>query len=203
MPVHVAAEGNASRAISTAFIAKTARRMLDALQLKKAELSILLTSDDQIKNLNRDYRHKDRATDVLAFAMREGAHADLAGEMLGDVVISLETATRQAGAQGHTLREEVVFLLGHGLLHLLGWDHDTKPKDRAMRRETERLCAAAGVPAPARPGIPTRESSRDARRARTNEPKPRPAATKTKESPARGGAKSRAKSTERPRRKSE
>lgn len=148
MPVHVTTGGKAGRALSAAFVRKIAAKMLTTLQIKEAELSILLTDDDQIHILNRDYRQKDRPTDVLAFAMREGERGELAGDVLGDVVISLETAERQAHAQGHSLREEAVFLLGHGLLHLLGWDHETKAKDRAMRLETERLCAAAGVPAP-------------------------------------------------------
>lgn len=148
MPVHVTTGGKAGRALSAAFVRKIAAKMLATLQIKEAELSILLTDDDQIHILNRDYRQKDRPTDVLAFAMREGERGELAGDVLGDVVISLETAERQAHAQGHSLREEAVFLLGHGLLHLLGWDHETKAKDRAMRLETERLCAAAGVPAP-------------------------------------------------------
>lgn len=117
--------------------------MLATLQLKNAELSILLTSDDQIHILNRDYRKKNRPTDVLAFAMREGIHGEMAGDVLGDVVISLDTAARQAGEQGRSMQGEVTFLLAHGLLHLLGWDHDTDAKDRAMRAETERLCRAA------------------------------------------------------------
>lgn len=154
MLVHVAAEGKVPREVGPTFVKSVAKKMLAALQIKEAELSIVLTDDAQIKILNRDYRQKDRPTDVLAFAMREGETGQLAGDLLGDVVISLETAARQASGQGHSLREEVVFLLGHGLLHLLGWDHETKAKDRAMRAETERLCAAAGVAAPKAAGTP-------------------------------------------------
>lgn len=143
MPVHLTAEFSGPRGFRTALVKTYAQRMLDTLQLKDAELSILLTSDDQIHILNRDYRKKDRPTDVLAFAMREGKHGELAGDVLGDVVISLQTAARQAPEQGRSMQEEVTFLLAHGLLHLLGWDHDTDAKDRAMRRETERLCRAA------------------------------------------------------------
>lgn len=117
--------------------------MLRLLQLEKAELSILLTGDRQIHKLNRIYRDKDRPTDVLAFAMREGEFADVAGGLLGDVIISIPTASRQAKARGAATLDEVTMLLAHGLLHLLGWDHDTKKKDAAMRAETNRLCAAA------------------------------------------------------------
>jgi probable rRNA maturation factor len=120
--------------------------MLTFLQIEQSELSILLTGDNQIHILNRQYRKKDRPTDVLAFAMREGSHSEFAGEILGDVVISLETAARQAKEHDRAPLEEVTFLLAHGLLHLLGWDHDTEAKDKAMRRETERLCRAAVAP---------------------------------------------------------
>jgi len=155
---------------------RVGKKMLGALQIDDAELSIVLTDDAQIRILNRDYRHKDRPTDVLAFAIREGAHGELAGEMLGDVVISLETADRQAREHGHSLREEAVFLLAHGLLHLLGWDHDTKAKDAAMRRESERLCAAAGIPAPAAAGgVVNTKSKKSATKKRTS----RRAPTKT------------------------
>jgi probable rRNA maturation factor len=117
--------------------------MLDALQLDKAELSIVLTDNVQMRELNREYRGKDKSTDVLAFAMREGDFARLAGELLGDVIVSIPTARRQARERGKTTLEEVTMLLAHGLLHLLGWDHDTKEKDRRMRAETDRLVSAA------------------------------------------------------------
>jgi probable rRNA maturation factor len=113
-----------------------------------SELSIVLTGDDQMRKLNRIYRNKDRPTDVLAFAQREGEHGDRAGRLLGDVVLSIPTARRQAEAAGRDLGSELTMLLAHGLLHLVGWDHDTPAKDRAMRRETDRLCAAAARSGP-------------------------------------------------------
>jgi probable rRNA maturation factor len=120
-----------------------ARAMLEALRMTECELSILLTGDSQIAVLNRVYRKKNRPTDVLAFAQREGEHGDRSGALLGDVVLSVETAKRQAQARGATLASELTMLLAHGLLHLLGWDHETPSKDRRMRRETARLTAAA------------------------------------------------------------
>ncbi len=107
-----------------------------------AELSILLTGDDQIQVLNRVYRKKNQPTDVLAFAQREAAGGS--SSILGDVVVSVPTARRQAERRGWDVLSEVTMLVAHGLLHLLGWDHDTAAKDRRMRRETERLCVAAG-----------------------------------------------------------
>jgi probable rRNA maturation factor len=117
--------------------------MIHLLQLKKSEVSFLLTDDNRVHQLNKVYRHKDRPTDVLAFAMREGEFGGLAGEVLGDVIISVPTARRQAQEAGKDVLEEVTMLAAHGLLHLLGWDHDTPAKDRRMKAETERLLAAA------------------------------------------------------------
>ncbi len=109
------------------------------------ELSIVLTGDDQIELLNQVYRQKNRPTDVLAFAQREGPLGDPSGRLLGDVVVSVPTARRQACSRGADVAAEVTMLLAHGLLHLLGWDHDTPAKDRRMRRETARLCLAASA----------------------------------------------------------
>jgi probable rRNA maturation factor len=120
--------------------------MIAALSLENRELSIVLTDDDQIHELNRLYRGKDKPTDVLAFAMGEGEFGDLSGKMLGDVIVSVPMARRQARERGVSVLEETTMLLAHGLLHLLGWDHDTVAKDRAMRAETDRLCVAARSP---------------------------------------------------------
>lgn len=120
--------------------------MLSALGMPSAEVSILLTDDREIRALNRDYRGVDRATDVLSFAMREGEGARIAGDVLGDLVISMQTCARQAREAKRSLLDESTMLLAHGLLHLLGWDHETAAKDRAMRAETDRLCVAAGAP---------------------------------------------------------
>lgn len=113
--------------------------MMAKLKLDKCELSILLTNDNQIQKLNRDYRQKDRPTDVLAFAMREGEPVGLSTGLLGDVVISVPTAFRQASALGRSALDEVTHLLAHGLLHLLGWDHQTDAEDRRMRRKVLEL----------------------------------------------------------------
>jgi probable rRNA maturation factor len=145
VPVHLAVDIRAPRGFKASLVRRHAQRMLATLQIEKLELSILITGDEQIHILNRDYRKKNRPTDVLAFAMREGERSELAGDVLGDVVISVETAARQAADHGRSTQDEVTFLLAHGLLHLLGWDHDTPSKDRAMTRETERLCRAAAA----------------------------------------------------------
>jgi probable rRNA maturation factor len=121
--------------------------MLALLQLEKAELSLVLSGDGEIRELNKVYRGKDKATDVLAFPMREGdfgrLHAALPSRLLGDVIVSVPTAERQASAAKREALAEITMLVAHGLLHLLGWDHETPAKDRKMRRETERLVLAA------------------------------------------------------------
>jgi probable rRNA maturation factor len=154
MKVLVTTQGRAGRAIAASTVRRAAMEMLRALELPDAELSILLCGDREIHALNRDYRHKDKPTDVLAFAMREGEGGEISGNVLGDVVISLETAARQAVEHEHPVKTEVLMLLAHGLLHLLGWDHQTSAEDRRMRAEVARLVAAA-----------TRASARPAKRA--------------------------------------
>jgi len=124
-------------------ILRRIKAMIQLLQLKKAEVSFVLTDDKRIHELNKIYRHKNRPTDVLAFAMHEGEFGALAGSLLGDVIVSVPTARKQALSAGTPLLAEVTMLLAHGLLHLLGWDHRTDAEDRRMRAETGRLCAAA------------------------------------------------------------
>jgi probable rRNA maturation factor len=143
VPVRIVVEAGPHEGVSRAALMRRARAMLRALQLPNAELSILVTGDDQIRKLNQVYRRKNRPTDVLAFALREGEHSEKAGVLLGDVVVSVPTARRQARASGHDVTSELTMLLAHGLLHLLGWDHDTPARDRRMRDETQRLCEAA------------------------------------------------------------
>jgi len=123
-----------------------AERVLAALGEPGTELAISLVSDAEIHTLNRDYRGKDQPTDVLGFAMREGEPTPDGEDVLGDVVISLDTAARQAAERGVTLASEVRDLLIHGILHLLGYDHEVganesrrmKAKERWLRRVLER-----------------------------------------------------------------
>jgi len=114
--------------VTATAVRRDAARLLALLDVA-AELSVALVSDAEMQALNRDYRGADRPTDVLAFALREGAHADVHADVLGDVVISLDTAARQAAARGHAVGDEVRFLLAHGILHLLGYDHERSPAD--------------------------------------------------------------------------
>src|SRR5215831_19095963 len=146
--VLVSLRGGSFAGISRRQVQTWAARMLAALALDEAELSVAITGDREIHVLNRLYRNIDRPTDVLAFAMREGDGPPAAGpsersEVLGDIVVSVETARRQAARRGRTLESEVRMLLAHGLLHLVGYDHKTRAEARAMGAETRRLCRAA------------------------------------------------------------
>jgi probable rRNA maturation factor len=143
MPVRLIVEDGPYAGVSRVDVTRRARAMLEALQMKERELSILLTGDNQIQKLNRIYRKKNRPTDVLAFSQHEGEMGDRSDRLLGDVVVSIPTARRQADARKRDLVSELTMLLAHGLLHLLGWDHETAAEDRRMRAETNRLCAAA------------------------------------------------------------
>ncbi len=115
--------------------------LLVAAALPDAELSVVLCDDDFIAVLNRDYRGKDAPTDVLSFPQGD----ELSGEVvLGDAIISLPTAARQAAERGHTVMQELRVLLVHGLMHLLGHDHMTPAQAAEMQAGEHKLLAALG-----------------------------------------------------------
>lgn len=143
MPVTVRWQGKGRCKLPGATLRTRGERMMRALGMSADELSIVLCDDKTIHALNRDYRGKDKPTDVLAFAMREGRDARFAGPMLGDVIISLDTAGRQAKERRYALLDEVTMLLAHGLLHLLGFDHPNRREERRMTARTDMLVAAA------------------------------------------------------------
>ena len=123
--------------VRTGEVSTTARKILLALGCLKAELSLLFVNDAQIRRLNKRYRKINRPTDVLAFPMLEGDVFPSRSQLLGDVVISLETAKRQAKVVGHSLEQEVRTLLIHGILHLLGYNHeDSEDAARLVERKT-------------------------------------------------------------------
>jgi len=111
--------------------------LLRRLDLEGSELSLVVCDDAFIRPLNRDYRGKDAPTDVLSFAMQEGEAVREDDPVLGDLVISAETAARQAEEQGHGLDAELRVLLVHGLLHLLGYDHEVDEDEAEQMRAAE------------------------------------------------------------------
>jgi len=113
-------------------IKQVAEFVLHGLGMKGMELSVVLVSDRRIQELNRTYLGRSRPTDVLAFSQTEGEGGGLHPGFLGDVVISVETAAREAKERGRGLQEELDLLLVHGILHLAGYEH-TETKQEAAR----------------------------------------------------------------------
>lgn len=118
---------------------RSLQQISQALGLEDKELSVVLVNDERIALLNLQYRKQTGATDVLAFAMQEGEFAEINPQLLGDVVISVETAQRQAREQQHSLTKELQILLIHGVLHLLGYDHMEQAEAELMRNEEIKL----------------------------------------------------------------
>ncbi len=118
---------------------------------KDAEVSVSFVTNKEIKSLNKAYRDKDIETDVLSFPLTnddgtQEVNAETGFVLLGDVVISLETAVKQAEMYGHSLEREVGFLTVHSMLHLLGYDHETSPLDeRIMREKEENVLEKLGI----------------------------------------------------------
>ena len=127
-----------------------ARALVYEKALDDAEISVTLTDDDGIHNLNCQYRNVDRPTDVLSFPMydfRSGDEVEDIPAQYGDIVISLETAKRQAEEYGHNIEREIAFLTVHSVLHLLGYDHEVSPEEEAemFRRQREILDIAGFI----------------------------------------------------------
>ena len=113
-------------------IRKKAQAILNALDNPEAELSVVLVDDSEITALNQKYLNRAGPTNVIAFPMREGEFSDLSPLLLGDVVISTETAGREALDAGLHIETRLDQLLVHGILHLLGFDHESNPDDAAQ-----------------------------------------------------------------------
>jgi probable rRNA maturation factor len=155
--VEVTTRGGPFADASSAVIRRRASKMLEHLGLRGVEICVALVDDATIRELNSSFRQKDKPTDVLSFPLHErpkrwkprdargeeiGAGWPHAGP-LGDVIVSVETARRQAAAQRRPLLAEITMLLAHGVLHLLGYDHRDDAEDREMTARTRELEAAA------------------------------------------------------------
>jgi probable rRNA maturation factor len=123
---------------------------IEVEELPPVEVSVTVTDDDEIHRLNREYRQVDRPTDVLSFPLWEPDEDWVIGEEeeyvpLGDIVISLPRAREQASEYGHSLKREMGFLAVHGLLHLLGYDHETEEQEREMFSRQEEILGRIGL----------------------------------------------------------
>ncbi len=115
-----------------------------------AEVGVTLTDNEYIKELNTKYRNKECSTDVLSFALNEGEEPEIVDgpsvNLIGDIIISVETAQMQAEEYGHSLERELAFLTVHGMMHLLGYDHIEEEDRIEMRKEEEYVLGELGIP---------------------------------------------------------
>lgn len=119
---------------------KRAQAILNALGSPEGELSILVVDDSEITTLNKDYLNRLGPTNVIAFPMKEGDFSDINPQLLGDVVISIETAGREALLSGISTEERFAQLLVHGILHLFGFDHEKSEQNvRKMEKKSNEL----------------------------------------------------------------
>jgi probable rRNA maturation factor len=147
MPVHMQSQVR-GLTFDQARLNRLARTILSDVGEGSAELGIMFVGDQRMRGLNRRYRGKDRTTDVLAFATREALHSS--AELLGDVVIAVPTAARQAKQGQRSLDEELMVLLVHGILHLCGYDHERSEKEARRMHRRERMILRSLVQVPKR-----------------------------------------------------
>lgn len=108
-------------------------------KVKKATFNIIFITDTEIQKINKQYRNQDKPTDVISFALEENKkeQAFLKERVLGDIYISIDRAKKQADDYNHSLKRELCFLAVHGLLHLLGYNHQTKEEEKIMFKKQE------------------------------------------------------------------
>ncbi|MBN1828273.1 MAG: rRNA maturation RNase YbeY [Deltaproteobacteria bacterium] len=119
-------------------IAAVCRTLLSWIAPEECELSILIVSDSGIRKINKKYLGRDCATNVISFAMSEGDFGDINPHLLGDIVISSETAKRQSEETGISLDDSIDYLIIHGILHLMGYDHERPGSDAALMEKKEK-----------------------------------------------------------------
>lgn len=129
------------RKVPIAWLKKTGQEILEILEQNRTELSIAVVDNGEIQELNARYRNRDEPTDVLSFSAERRLPAGT--EVLGDVVISVEKAEEQARKRGETLEQEMTALLIHGVLHLLGYDHERSRRDARIMRALEKKVSRA------------------------------------------------------------
>ena len=134
--------GLATTRFDRALLARRTRGVLRAVGQARAELSVALVGDVAMAELNEHHRDARGPTDVLSFSLVEGAHSEFRGALLGDVVIDVEQAARQARRARRSFDDELARLMIHGVLHLLGHDHEEDDEARSMRAEERRLWQA-------------------------------------------------------------
>lgn len=128
-------------------IKQSLNAILNILECQNKEISLLFVNDEQIIRINRDYMGRNCPTNVISFSMSEGEFGEINPDILGDIVISVETALRNANEENIDFEDEVEFLLIHGLLHLLGYNHENTSKNEAEimhKKEQDIFCQLKG-----------------------------------------------------------
>lgn len=128
-------------------IKKVLKKALKKEKIRNANFNIIFITDDKMHKLNRTYRKKDKTTDVISFALEENKKEQtyLKKRELGDIYISVDKAKKQALEYKHSLKRELSFLALHGLLHLLGYDHQTKEEEKIMFKKQELILNEQGL----------------------------------------------------------
>ncbi|MBN2397813.1 MAG: rRNA maturation RNase YbeY [Deltaproteobacteria bacterium] len=114
-------------------------KILKALEAEDRQVSLMFVDDDGITDINRRYLGRGCSTNVIAFSMREGECGDVTPSLLGDIVISVETALRDAQSGDLSLEDEIDFLMIHGVLHLLGYDHELTVEAEEMHKKEKEI----------------------------------------------------------------
>ncbi|MDP9180456.1 MAG: rRNA maturation RNase YbeY [Chloroflexota bacterium] len=135
--------------IAADWLTGVARITLEMERTPSCQLSVVVTGDEQIRQLNREFAGEDHATDVLSFSLCEGETfvAPDDTDRLGEVIVSFETAERQADEARHHVEDEVAHLLVHGVLHILGYDHAEPPEELRMRSRERLILSELGYEA--------------------------------------------------------
>jgi len=125
-------------------IRSTVLRIMRILDCADKEISLSFVDDEKIKKLNKEYLGKDKPTNVISFSLREGEYSDINPQIMGDIIISVETAQRDALWGNLTVSQEIDFLIIHGILHLLGYNHEntTREETNKMRKKEKDLFTA-------------------------------------------------------------
>jgi probable rRNA maturation factor len=143
--IYVEPDPDLNPAISSELVERAARATLDLSGAPAADLTVVLTGDERVQSLNRDFLGIDAPTDVLSFPADE-PDPETGGLYLGDIIISVQRAAAQAGVRGHAVEAEVQLLVIHGVLHLLGHDHaEAEEKTRMWAAQSEVL-ERIGIP---------------------------------------------------------
>ena len=127
--------------IDKRMIRSTVLKIMKILDCADKEISLSFVDDEKIKQLNKQYLGKDKATNVLSFSLLEGEYGNINPQILGDIIVSVETAQRNALYGNLTIDQEIYFLIIHGILHLLGYDHEntTEIETKIMRQKEKDL----------------------------------------------------------------